>query len=160
MTLEETVHQKVSSWRPNAEGKHSLAIKDESSSWRVRLTADRQDDLSTTLRELSLERPSANVDNVVALQNWAENIVKRTAGHFEPLQVIEVDSERKEALIRSKTPTSRQEQSFYFELILKGDREAQLRRYRAAVPGDRREQVAFTLTHEAIARLSAILSGD
>lgn len=160
MTLEETVHQKVSSWRPNSEGKHSLAIKDETSSWRVRLTADRQDDLSCSLWELSLERPGAKAGNIQSLRDWAESIVKRTSGHFEPLQLIEVDAERREALLRSKTPTCRQDESFYFEVILKGDREAQLRRYRAAIPGDRREQVAFTLTHEAIAKLAGEMSGD
>jgi hypothetical protein len=159
MTLEETVHQKVSNWRPSSEGRHSLAIKDEASGWRVRLTADRQDELSCTLWELSLERPSANPGNVQVLQAWADGIAKRMVGHFEPLQIIEIDCERVEGLLRSKAPTRRQDEAVYFELILKGDREAQLRRYRAAVPGDRREQIPFTLTHEALAKLATDIAG-
>jgi hypothetical protein len=158
MTLEETVHQKVASWRPTAEGRQSLAVFHEPSGWRVRITADRQENLGCALSSLSLERSTSG--GTKGLRDWAERISTRVTGLLEPLKLIELDAERNQALLRSSEPSRRNDETFYYEVVLKGDREALVRRYRAAVPGDRREQIAFTLTHEALAKLTADLAGD
>jgi hypothetical protein len=121
--------------------------------------AERQDELSCTLWELSMERSRTSPGGVQVLQDWADGVVKRVTCLLEPLHVVEVDSQRIEAMLRSSAPTRRQEEAFYYELILKGDREAQVRRFRAAIPGDRREQIPFTLTHETLAKLAADIAG-
>ncbi|HZT83072.1 MAG TPA: hypothetical protein VFA26_22780, partial [Gemmataceae bacterium] len=73
---------------------------------------------------------------------------------------VEVDAARNEALLRSVEPTRRGDDAFYSELLLRGTRAAELRRYRAARPDARREQVAFALTHEALAKVVGDLTAE
>jgi hypothetical protein len=65
-----------------------------------------------------------------------------------------VDALRLEALLRSDGPAKRGEDVFYYELKLQANNTMTLRRYHAfTAPGNKREQVAFTLTHDAIAKV-------
>ena len=66
--------------------------------------------------------------------------------------------DRKEAQIRSSTPLVRGDKSYYYELLLKGLGVAVLRRYQGSQGAAGREQVAFALTHEAIAKLAGDLA--
>jgi hypothetical protein len=56
-------------------------------------------------------------------------------------------------LLRSRQPTLRNGSIFYYEIHLKGDREAVVRRFQWATSQKRREQVNFILTHEGLAKL-------
>jgi hypothetical protein len=149
MTLENTLLAKLTEWHPPP-GRQALSVSDPASGWTATVTTDRHDAVGSLVWELSVrgKAPAAG------LKAWAERVVARAVGLVEPLAVLEIDAGRNEALLRSDTPAERGDSLFYYELLLRGAGEAVLRRYRAdRQPGQRREQVAFALTHEAIANL-------
>ena len=99
--------------------------------------------------------PGASVD----LKVRAEQVAGRVTGLLETLCLVEVDLGRNVALLRSEQPGQRGDERFYYEVLLEGDGGSALRRYQTPRPGEpRRQQVAFTLTHEALAKLVGDLS--
>jgi hypothetical protein len=159
MTLDETLLRKLSE-TPAAEGRHTLTVPDEVSGWVATLTLDRRDDVACVLWEMALRRLATPPAAGAALEDWADRVTGRVTGLLEPLAVVEVDAQRNEALLRSHEPTRRGEALSYYEVLLKGTREAVARRYKGARNGDRRQQVAFTLTHEVLAKFAADLAAD
>jgi hypothetical protein len=159
MTLNDIVLQKLSEWRSTGEGRQVLVVPGERDGCFVSVTADRQDALSCALWELTLQRPAAAPDaSDVGLEAWAEQVATHATGLLEPLEVVEIDRQRHEALLRSKQPRRRGNQLYYYEVLLKGIQEALLRRFQASVEGLPRQQVPFLLTHEAIAKVAADLN--
>lgn len=161
MSLENTLLQKLSEWRPAGEGRHTVAVTDEAAGWHVAVTADRQDQVGCVGWEVALRRTTAvpAKDAAAALHAWADRAAGRVKGLLEPLAVVEVDPTRGEAMLRSNEPTRRGEALAYYEVLLKGAREATVRRFLGGT-GQRREQVPFALTHEVLARLAADLTAD
>ena len=152
MNLSETVLRKLSEWHPSGAGRHVLAASN--AGWTVSVTADRCDSMGCLVWELSLTRKTAAAASV-SLSSWAEGVAKRVQSLAEPLKVIEVDTVRNEALLRSQEPSPRGEQVFYYEVLLRGTQSATLRRYQAQhTAGSHRQQVGFVLTHEALAKLA------
>jgi hypothetical protein len=151
MSLENQLLEKLADWRPN--GRQQLIVPGEA--WTVVLCADGSDQLGCLVWELTLRR-TAPANPATTLQTWAERVVDRVTGLLEPLKLLEVDSLRDEALLRSEEPAQRNGGLFYYELLLKGRGEALLRRYHGTPNGQaKREQVAYALTHEALAKLAA-----
>lgn len=151
MSLNEILLEKLAKWRPDND-RQTLDLADAAGGWSAAVTADCVDEIGCRLWELALRRstpaPQGN------LKAYAERIVQRVTGLLEPLCVLEVDEGRNVALLRSQQPGQRGDERFYYEVLLEGEGSAVLRRYqapRAAEP--RRQQVAFTLTHETIAKL-------
>jgi hypothetical protein len=158
MNLDEILVGKLADWRPA--GRQTLHVAPEGAGWALTVSADRSDELGCLLWELTLRRttPAAGDQTV---KTWADRAAQRVTGLLEPLKVVEVDDLRNEALLRSREAARRGDDLFYYELLLKGTSEALLRRYRAAaLPNSRREQVAFPLTHEAVAKLVGDLTAD
>jgi hypothetical protein len=148
MTLANTLLAKLNDWRPPERAPLTAA----EGGWSATLTADRADVVGCLVWELAVRRtaPAPGGD----LKAWAERVAGRPAGLVEPLKVLEVDALRNEALLRSDEPSQRGGDLFYFEVLLRGTSEALVRRYRAwHDPAKKREQVAFALTHEALAKL-------
>ena len=80
---------------------------------------------------------------------------------LEMLKVIEVDGERDEAILRSDTPAAKGEDRFYYEVHLQGPARPRCAATRGSLTvTGKREQVAFALTHEALARLAADLAAE
>jgi hypothetical protein len=79
---------------------------------------------------------------------------------MEPLRVIEIDQPIGKALLRSETPSLRDGKAFYYELVLERTNRsrATLHRY-AGQNGEKREAVAFVLTHDAVVKLVKDLVG-
>ena len=147
MTLENTLLEKLSEWRPKS-GRQALHVAGEG--WHVTVTADRSDVLGCLLWELNLQRDgSAGTD----VQAWATKAAARISGLMEPLKVVEIDSARQEAQLRSEAPFQRGDKRCYYELLLSGLGTATLRRYQSLNGGGRREQTTFALTHEALTKL-------
>ncbi len=161
MTLDETLLARLAKWRPGA-GRQTLHVPDEGAGWAVSLTADRADELGCLVWELALRRsPPRSGGDAAALRAWADRAAARARGLLEMLKVIEVDAERDEAVLRSDSPAAKGEDRFYYEVHLKGPGVADVRRYRGSLAATgKREQVAFALTHEALARLAADLTAD
>ena len=161
MNLAETVLQKIANWRPAGDKRQALLIPDGGSGWAVELQADRCDELGCRVWEMTLRRTRKTEVQALTLQAWADRAAKRVTGLLEGLRVVEVDPGRNEALLRSDTPTSREQRVSYFEILLRGTKSATLRRFRAyQEPGHRREQVSFPLTHEALAKVVSDLTQE
>ena len=160
MTLDDIVLQKLAEWRPPREGKQFLAVPDEAGRWVVRLTAECQAQLGCSLWEMAVDRTGAPAPAGDTVGRWADRIAGRVTGLLEPLAVLEVDTTRDEALLRSNEPSRRKDDLHYYEVLLKGTRQATVQRYRATHAGQRREQIPFALTHETVAKLAADLTAD
>jgi hypothetical protein len=160
MTLNETLLRKLSDWHPSGAGRHVLGASDEQSGWMAAVSADRCDSMGCMVWELTLTRKTT-APATATLKGWAERAVKRVNCLMEPLKVVEVDQDRDEAVLRSQAPAQRGEHVLYYEVLLRGNSAATIRRYQAShVPGKHRQQVAFALTHEALAKLAADLAAD
>lgn len=152
MTLAETLQPKLSEWRPAGDGRHSWAEAFPAHGWSVRLAADRADSVGCLVWELTLLR-TAEPPAGLTLAAWAAGIAARAGGLMEDLKVIEVDTTRDEALVRSDEPTARGDDRLYYEVHLTGLTRATVRRFKGNRTAGRREQVAFALTHEVLAKL-------
>ena len=158
MTLAELLLPKLSEWRPSGDGRHSWSENVAGSGWNVHIAADKADALSCLLWELTLTRtgePPAGL----TLKDWAEAVAKRATGLMEPLSVYEVDNTLNEAVLRSQAPSARGEALAYYEIRLHGLSRAVVRRFNATKAAPSREQVAFALTHEVLAKLAGDIAG-
>lgn len=154
MTLDEILLPKLAEWHPAGTGRHTWALAEESVGWAIALTAERCDAYSCLAWELSIRRTTAPVAPDHSLKGWADRVAEQIGGLLKPLTVVEVDAQRNEALLRSDVPITRGEKLVYDEILLRGMNEAILRRYQHGQQvGQRREQVGFALTHDAVARL-------
>lgn len=148
MSLESTLLRKLAETKPNAD-RQELTVSE--GAWTAHLTLERRDELSGRLWEAAVHRRGAGTDTVAT---WAERIAGRVVGLLEPLKVVEVDAVKQEALLRSKAPTARGDDVFYYEIHLRGLTSAVLRRYQASLQvGTKRAQIAFALTNESLAKL-------
>lgn len=153
MTLENIILQKLAE-QAGSSKRHEFQAQDPTSGWNLYVTAERRDDLSCLIWELALRR--AQAEEVGA---WAKAVAGRTIALAEPLKVNEVDAGRQEALLRT-LPIQRSGLNLYFEVLLNGSGAITLRRFQVGEEvGQRREQVAFALTHETLARVVGELAG-
>ena len=158
MTLAEKLLPKLSEWTPSGDGRHSCAVALPECGWTVQVSADKVDSLSALLWELTLTR-TADAPAGLNLKEWAAGVADRVGGLLEDLKLHEVDTSRDEAVLRSEAPAKKGGTLAYYEIVLHGLNAAVVRRYSAtkAVPG--REQVAFALTHELLAKLAGDIAG-
>jgi hypothetical protein len=158
MTLNDILAEKLADWRP--EGRQSLIVADAGVPWSAEVAADCVDRVGCRLWELTLRRAGTDLD-AAALKERAERAAARVTGLLEPLELVEVDAPRRVALVRSEAPGQRGDDLFYYEALFHGNGTVEFRRYQGSrQPGARRQQVAFTLTHDALAKLVADLIAD
>src|SRR5262245_53982262 len=119
MTLDDMLLEKLAEWRPG-DGRKQLTVPHQATGWTVLLTADRCDALGCLLWEVALRRPTAEPVSTEDVRTWAERVACRVTGLLEPLRVVEVDSTRLQALLRSEAPTARGDKLFYYEALLTG----------------------------------------
>jgi hypothetical protein len=153
MTLDETLLQKLSDWKPAGEGRQPLAFEDASTATSVRVQIERRDALSCQLWQVGVTRRAGEAD----LTAWAKRMADRVTGLLEPLSLHEVDAARGVAVLRSEAPAAKNDDRFYYELTLHRTGETHLRRWKGSSKPVPRQQVAFTLTNEALAKLAADL---
>jgi hypothetical protein len=158
MTLADNLLESLSAWQPTGKGRQSHSYP--AGDWSVTLTVDRADSIGCACWELTVSRASVNEPHR-ELRQWADRIASRTTGLLESLQVIEVDDEKNEAILRSSKPTRKADIVTYYEIHLAGMGLATVRRYAAdKAVGSRREQVSFVLTNEVIAKLAEDLIAE
>jgi hypothetical protein len=147
MTLENKLLKKLAEAPPAGE-RHELIVSE--GAWTAHLDFERRDELSGRLREIAVRRQGAGAGDV---QVWADRIAGRVTGLLEPLKVVEVDAPKQEALLRSATPSEKNEEVYFYELRLRGTSQAILQRYQhRQAAGKKRSQVPFALTHETLAK--------
>lgn len=156
MTLNELLLQKLAEWRfDNA--RQTLTVAQPETGWTAGVVADCADRVGCGVWEMNLTHAGAAPE--ADLKTRAERLAGRATGLMEPLRLIEVDADRDTALLRSAAPLKRDDDLFYYEVLLTG-RGAGVRRYQSSTTGAARQQVAFPLTHEALAKLAADLTAD
>jgi hypothetical protein len=158
MTLTESLLPKLSDWQPAGDGRHSWASAFPAEGWTVRIAADRADSLACLLWEMSMSRTAEPAEGFT-LKTWASAIASRVSGLSEPLSIYEVDESRGEAILRSESPSRKGELLSYFELRLSGLKSATVRRFASERSTSGRTQVAFPITHEALAKLAGDIAG-
>jgi hypothetical protein len=149
MTLENTLLQNLAKWRFPLGDRRTLTAS--AGGWNVAVHADSADTVGCHVWEVTLARatPATGVD----LRARAERVAESVTGLLEPLKLLEVDSPKGTALLRSEQPKQAGDNVLYYEVLLGSDGFASARRYEAERGGTTRKQVAFTLTHEALAKL-------
>lgn len=157
MTRVEMILEKLASWRPTGPGPHHLQLELGQPGTTATLSAAQTDAFSVLLTELTVTTGQAQPCSAAELTERAVEIAHRVTGLVEPLKVYEVDSHQSKALLRSATPTERSGKLYFYELTLTGKHSAHLKRNQ--VESNRRESVAFALTHEAIAKVIAEVVG-
>ena len=156
MTLEETLLQNLAEWRFD-NGRQTLTVAHPETGWTATVAADCGDRVGCRLWEMNLSRPESVPS--ADLKTRAKRLAGRATGLMEPLRLIEVDAQGDTALLRSAAPQKRGDDLFYYEVLLRSAG-AGVRRYQASTKSGTRQQVAFPLTHEALAKLGADLTSD
>lgn len=139
-------------------GRHTLAVRLPDAGWGVQVVAERADALASLVSELILTR-TGDAPAGASLKDWAATIASRATGLLEPLKVHEIDDSRDEAVLRSAAPAKKGDALAYYEVRLNGLTSAVVRRYTASKTASGRTQVAFPVTHEAIAKLADDIAG-
>jgi hypothetical protein len=126
------------------------------SGWNLQIDIERIESLGGSYPSLTLANEASSGKS---LASWANDIVSKSIGLREPLKVLEIDTNRNRALLRSAVPSVRKDEVSYYELILNGSNEANLKRYAFERNQDRkRSAVPMVLTHEVLENfVSAII---
>lgn len=160
MTHAETILDALAQWVPNGPGPHSNIVPLGTSGAVVTLCADACDALSSRLTDYGLASGPARAYSPAELTQRAVQVAARVTGLLEPLRLYELDATAGIALLRSATPAERGQQTLYYELTLTGLHAATLKRFAVTKAEKGRRQTSFTLTHEAIAKLTDDLSRE
>ena len=153
MTLAETLLSQLNEWTPTGPGRHSWSHSLGESGWVLNIAADRVDSLGCLLWEMLLVRNGDAIDNTT-LRARAVRVAEQATGLLEPLHFVELDETRCEALLRSESPTRRGLGLAYYEVLMSAGQKITVRRFtNNPDKSSRREQAAFVLTHEAVAKL-------
>jgi hypothetical protein len=150
MTLENQLLQKLADWRPDSSS-NRLTVDDTGSGWRVTVQADTVDTVGCRLREVGLARLTP-LENPVPLVDRANGVAARVTGLLEPLRLVETDSQRGVAQLRSDVPAAKDEALNYYEVLLHDHGGPNVARYEAS-QGKSRQAIPFTLTHDALGKL-------
>jgi hypothetical protein len=154
MTLAETLLPKLADWRPAGEGRHAAAIALPEHGWTVHLTAEHVDSVGARLAHVELTRTDAVAEDPARLEAHARAAAGRVTGLLEPLRVVEMDAPRHTVLLRSDGPQKKADVVSYYEVRYLGRNRVTLERIQATkgTPASR-SAVAFTLTHEGLAKV-------
>lgn len=147
------LQEKLSQWQPVGDGRHSFSESLADSGWNLQICAEHNDRIGCLIWELTLSRTETPED-AVSPRSWANCIASRVSGLREDLKLIEVDSLRNQAILRSEDPSAKGDSVQYYEIVLDGESRATVQRFQAnRLLGTRREQIAYALTHETLADL-------
>jgi len=161
MTPSDRLLNDLTEWRPAGAGPHSFGHNLDSG-WTMAVTAEAADTVGCRLTELAVARSVPEEPATAAdLKRWAGRIAARATGLLESLKLIEVDAGRSEAVLRSETPVRRGKSVEYYEVLLRGQQAATLKRYKAPQSeSGKRRTMPFALTYEAVAKLADDLTAE
>ncbi len=120
----------------------------------VRLLCDVQ---SADQLALAVNRTVVTVDKLLTaplskLETIAAGLAKRLTYLLEPISPIETDQEQCIVQMRSNPPSRGDDETTYYELLVRRGGELELVRFRK-IPGQARETIAANFTREVFSRL-------
>jgi len=148
MTLRETIVGQL----PTSIGKQHQCVTAADGSRKVRCEVDQCDQLAVAVYELVLETTELADIEVAQLQAASQALCDRVTYLLEPISPIETDVDGCVVQMRSTPPQQQDDGRYYYELFLRRGGSVTLHRYEKH-PGQIRQRVAATLTHEVLGRL-------
>ncbi|HEY2841203.1 MAG TPA: hypothetical protein VGJ26_18750 [Pirellulales bacterium] len=123
---------------------------------RQRLTSELAavDSLAVGFTTFTLATDSLSGATTDELKRLGEKLSARLTYLLEPISAIEIDREGCVLQMRSNPPQRDDDQTTYYELVLRRGGEMRLSRYSKA-PGDARQKTIATVTREVFLRLVA-----
>jgi hypothetical protein len=154
MTPASTFLHTLAELKPTGTFPQRVLVRDPSASATVEMDVNQFDSLAC---QITMLRVTPDVAVSAPLKDRATLVAGRATGLMEKLNVIEVDNDRGEALLRSDTPAARDQDRFYYEVVLQRKGVATLQRYQGSLVKPERKVVPFTVTREALSKLVADL---
>ncbi len=111
------------------------------------------DPLAVAITQLTLETSELASVDVAKLQAASQSLCQRVNYLLEPISPIETDADGCVVQMRSSPPQKNDAGRYYYELLLRRGGAVALCRYEK-LAGTARSQVAATLTHEVLGRLT------
>jgi len=114
------------------------------------------DSMSCSCREIRMRVPSLTGADANVLAKWAQDLCARITYLLEQLGPLEIDSQGKQVLVRSKSPDKRENAATFYEILLQSQGAGifTLRRYRRENGGAPREHVDLRTTYEVLEKLA------
>lgn len=150
MTLDALLLEKLANTR-SPSTPSNVAVDHDASGWRVQLSLVAADQIGVRLQSLEFLRLRP-LDSTVPLDQQVQLLAQRVTGLLEPLRPLETDMAGRVAQLRSATPERSSQGIRYYEMLRHADGTTRLDRYQAN--GSQRTALDFTLTHEALAKLT------
>lgn len=127
-----------------------MLVRDVSVAATVEMDVHQLDRLSI---ELSMIRVTPEKSATFKLGERATLLAGKVTGLMETLNVIEIDDSRGEALLRSDVPLAEDTKRLYYELLVQQNGTTTLHRYQGSMVKTSRQEIPFSLTREALAKL-------
>ncbi|MFQ3649130.1 MAG: hypothetical protein SNJ75_02265 [Gemmataceae bacterium] len=150
MTLDVLLLQRVANWRPDST-RSPLVVDHDASGWRVQLSLRDANPIGVQALAIEFQRLRPLL-SAPPLDEQARRLAQQVTGLLEPLQLIEMDASNQVAQLRSNKPADDANGVRYYEMLRHADGTTRLQRYQAN--GNRREAVEFTLTLDALGKLT------
>lgn len=112
------------------------------------------DRLGCALESLALETPKLANKSIADLKALSSQLCAKVSYLLEPIALIESDADTCTTQLRSNPPAKEDDQTFYYEILVRRGGSIALCRYQK-MPGDVRQTVGANLTHEVLGRLAA-----
>ena len=113
--------------------------------------------LACSLCRLSISTSALADASVEKLREIGESLAKQLTYLLEAIQTIEVDADRCVVQLRSNPPHKAEDQTSYYELLVRRGGEVSLCRF-AKEPGQTRREIPAQTTREVLLRLASDLS--
>lgn len=151
MALKQQIVKQLQSFATAGPGPFTL---DESvSNGRITATIQAADRLACAFESLQLETPSLAGKSIDELKQLSNNLCAKVSYLLEPIALIESDADTCTTQLRSNPPAQEDDQTFYYEILVRRGGTIALCRYQKQ-PGDVRQVVPANLTHEVFARVA------
>jgi hypothetical protein len=136
-----------------ASGTGPFMLNEAVSNGRVTATIHAADRLACAFESLQLETPNLAAKSIDELKQLSNTLCAKVSYLLEPIALIESDVDACTTQLRSNPPAKEDDQTFYYEIVVRRGGTISLCRYQKQ-PGDVRQMMPANLTHEVFARVA------
>lgn len=151
MALKQQLVQQLQQYA--AAGSGPFALDEPTPVGRLTATIHAADRLACSFESLQLESDKLAQKSIDDLKQISNRLCAKVSYLLEPIALIETDVDTCTTQLRSSPPAKEDDQTIYYEILVRRGGTIALCRYQKQ-PGDVRQSVPATLTHEVFARLA------